>query len=1646
MFARINLILLTVAVLTLSRLGGAAQLSDTPLVLKGSVPPNVLFALSVEFPTALIAAYQGTNDYTVGSEYLGYFDPDKCYTYDSTNAWFAPQSIATSHSCPSGKWSGNFLNWASMAGLDEFRYAMTGGNRSTDTATTTVLERTYQNNQGNYWSNKTFQGSGATPYLSTASLTLKNQNQGVNMVVVLGGSDTANCTNPTLSGSTFNCSISLNSNNDTSTCTAWTGAGTSASPYQCTTFGAWSGGETFASVTPGTKSSAAGATVTGTVTCASPTYVSNNFGCTLTLSPGGATGTCNSWGGNGSSATPFICNDFGTFGGATFVTTSTTTSSFSGTVTTYTTTTNNNKTCTVTNGSTMTVTCPLSTAHNAVCTFARPANAGGPYQCTGTWSSSGGEINITASPAANSPTVSYTNSSKTRTYYTNYDLTFDAPGTSTQTLYYKSSYSGSDTPAYYYYSTYTLAISGTDTYAVRVKVCDSTVGLETNCKQYGTSYKPTGVVQDNGDTMRFGVFSYFNAADIDNAVMRSKLKFVSPLMYSPAGGSIDNANKEFSSTDGTLIANPDPTEASSSYNGAVSNSGVINYINKFGSISHSYKQYDPIGKLYYEALKYLRGLQPTTDFYNGVTAANNSDNFPVITSWDDPIQYSCQKNYIITMGDKNTWCDKRQPSGALTNSTTACNAYTDANSHAHVADAGSLSGDTGVNVATWTNNLGNVEGYSNLATTKTGASTSASFFMSGLAYWAHYQDIRPDDATKPATLGTQSVKTFIIDVEESKALGNPSPHPTTSSPDAVPTTLGSQFWYAAKYGGADSFDSNGKPQGWSTSVSIGAPYATYTDLWPKTLLRAGDPDAMISAVRSAVTSIQAEIGSEAALAQSSGDLRTSGGAYIYRAIYNSGGWTGDVQAFTINSSGVISSTPAWTAATQIPSVTASTDNRLVLTYNDGLTPTGAAESSTNAHKGVLFSANNFSDLSSRQQDLLNRDGVAALDNRGTDRVNYLKGDASNERPSGYQWRTRSSKLGDIINSNPSYVGQPIPNLSGSGYNTFAQSVASRKPMIYVGGNDGMLHGFDASATGTSGANPGQELIAYVPSGVYRNLSQLMEPAYSHKYFVDNSPAVSEACFGSCGGASDWKTVLVGALNAGGQGVFALDVTDPTKFSTTNTSIGNLVLWEFNDKDDADLGYTYSRPLIRKMNNGKWAAIFGSGYNNTTADGRASSTGRAYIYALFIDGPGAGNTWGTPCAVLSGGVSCSAPYNYFKLELKAPGEPSTLPLSPPNGLSSLVAIDGDNSGTVDFLYAGDIQGNVWKINVANSDPANWGVALTSSGTPIPLFTAKDGTGSSANAQRITSGFEVSRHPNGGYQILFGTGSYIFTTDPLPDASSTAFRTQTVYGIWDNLDGTQVTRSQLQSQVQITSQVSGGFTYYIQSNCSPNYTTTARDTGDGTSTGCPTSVMWPATSQNSSNLPQRGWLFDLPNNGERVVMDHPILQGGIVTFTTLTPSTDPCSGNTQGIMYDLSYLTGGRTANPVYDLSGSGNYSQNYLTITSVGGTTLSTSQLIAPSGKTITGGASDTPIRFTLPPGAAPTGGSGSTTAACADFKPGWGCLSQLVSRRGCTRWVTDITSNEILGTTASSATGGLAGTKKCISMPTGRVSWRQILQ
>jgi type IV pilus assembly protein PilY1 len=1723
----------------------AGTLSQLPLSLKSGVPPNIMFALSVEFPTAITPAY-GKNSsnstdssYSRSNTYLGYFDPNKCYSYNATatagnTGYFVPGYIAGStdgtsfsyparsgevqYACVNNYWSGNFLNWATMAGLDEFRYAMTGGNRvmdlpnsSTNPGGLTVLERSYQTSQGSNFITKSYTEDGFTTIYNAAStLTITSKGQGVQMSVAVGGSlaDVATCSTP---GGAHGCdaanAFTLQNSGSPVTCSTWTGSGTSAAPYKCTAFSSGLTSVTAGSAVSELPTATGGAASPGTLTASCSGMVSGAPNCTFTTS-NGWTGTCAYWLGDGVTQ-PYTCSAF-TFPANEFfsVTSPTIPGACGGNCLTFPGTSpfaNSSVTCTVSTsgtGTALTTTCTSTDGYSTTGTCSGAAyggsgTSGSPFSCATLAVVSPAGDSFSAISSATSAQYG----SPAKYFNTKYTFTNNVPVNVNYINLYTGNYK---TTGIYYVSEYSVNDAATNIYNVRVQVCSTSVGVESNCTLYGdnATWKPTGVLQGNGNTMRFGVTSYFNANDIDNAVLRAKAKYLAPQQFLSAGTFTPNAASEWSATDGTFVNNPDSGDSASWKTGLTpTNSGVINYINKFGSTSASYKTYDDIGKLYYETLKYFRGGNytaatsgtftpaPTADFYNGTTQAN-SDGFPVITTWDDPIKYSCQKNYIITMGDAHTWCDKRLPGGTYSsNGNSVCNAYTDSNSHAHVSDLGSLPGDTGItgtingttiNSASGTNDatnaVGSMEGISVGAQNMTGAG-GASYYIGGLAAWAASNNIRPDMA---ANTSPMHVKSFIIDVQE-----------------AGDCAYQKQFWLAAKYGDPNdyTFSSTGvatwnSAASWYNSIpgnSISCSYdsppnygsTTLSMNWPKNLLSAGDPVSMVNSVKSAIQSIAAEQGDEAALAQSAGTLNTGTGAYIYQAVYNSGGWTGDVRAFIINQNGVVSTTPDWSASQMLPQPSA----RKVFSFNR----------TTNA--GISFapdSSGGLSNFDSYEQGLLNTSNLGVVDSLGVDRVKYINGDMSNEAylPSttgatttntqaNHGWRSRvavgsacnytvvpytcpvlasyssgpTGQLGDVIDSNPLYVAAPSASYPDATYKTFATASAqvSRTPMIYAGGNDGMLHAYNAAYTITAStglpahtASTGTEVFAYVPYATYPNLNKLMNPTYAHTFYVDGNPVSADVCVSSAGvcdgisGTDTWKTILVGGLNAGGQGIYALDITNPVAGFTTSN-----VLWEFTNLDDPDLGNTFSMPIIVKLNNKRWAVIFGNGFNSVDLAGNPGNN-KAYLYILYVD------------PKLSSTQKWVLNTNYFKIALPSPGavtSPCTAsvggpgPCNPSNGLAGVVGVDTDFNGTVDFVYGGDRNGNMWKIDLSSSTPSSWAPpASPPSSTNLvwgpsysgtPLFSANDGAG---HLQQITTTPKIGNHPSGGYMILFGTSSWIDTTDPNPQ-NGALFYTDTLYGIWDQNTGAASSpatgRGVLQRQANLgvnfldsttgatcTSGAVNCLANYIRSSCLPNYTTTATTQNAWGTVGalnylCPQYVPVPQSSgvyTAGSTIPlgsptgtpeQFGWFFDLPGNGERSHSDPPSLTGANIDFTTLTPSTNPCAGNTVGNDYIFSYLTGAAPGAGIFSIPG---------TTLSISGSVLwtppgsSTAIPVVVSGQSLAGGAALNGLAFAATP---PAGTLGSTTVpptncvsisdciaknntgGAQNYIPGWGFESNL---------------------------------------------------
>jgi type IV pilus assembly protein PilY1 len=627
---------------------------------------------------------------------------------------------------------------------------------------------------------------------------------------------------------------------------------------------------------------------------------------------------------------------------------------------------------------------------------------------------------------------------------------------------------------------------------------------------------------------------------------------------------------------------------------------------------------------------------------------------------------------------------------------------------------------------------------------------------------------------------------------------------------------------------------------------------------------ANSPGAVTADLQTIITTILAATQSTASAAVNSTGLNTN--SVVYQSQFTTSDlyqdWTGNLYAFPINSTtGVVNTSPTaalWSAQTQLDAQTWNL-GRFIATWDPV------------AGQGTPFEWNSGTPTA----------GIAATttlgqvletftpDTNGQDVLQYLRGSSAQELRNGGQFRNRTHKLGDIVSSDPLYIGPPSSNNETASYVAFAQTYQNRQPMIYVGANDGMLHAFNATN--------GSELFAYIPRGAYSNLTLLANPYYNavHQFYVNGSPQASDVQFSD----SSWHTLVVGAEAQGGGSIYAIDVTNPAAI-TTETVLANDVLWDFTD---ADMGLGFSTPALTNTADG-WQVFVGNGYN--------SRNQKPFLYAI---NPQTGATT-------------------TKIDLCA-AVPTACNLSASNGLSSVIAVNssGQLTQNSNLVYAGDLQGNLWRVNIASSNPASWTVTV--------MFQARD---SSNHVQPITTSPVATLNPR--YPAVLGTMVYFATGQLLgtPDLAST--QVQTIYGIFDP---------------------SAGYS-------SPLQRTSAALENEPLSYAYSNSAAYVVTGNALSIPTQEGWFVDLnlpacsscvpaqpAHTGERGVTDPRIESGGALVLTTYQPNSNVCTAGGSSYLYVLNYA-GGSFTSPQFDINNNG-------TITSADAATSSSGATLIPAG-------------------------------------------------------------------------------------------------
>lgn len=527
------------------------------------------------------------------------------------------------------------------------------------------------------------------------------------------------------------------------------------------------------------------------------------------------------------------------------------------------------------------------------------------------------------------------------------------------------------------------------------------------------------------------------------------------------------------------------------------------------------------------------------------------------------------------------------------------------------------------------------------------------------------------------------------------------------------------------------------------------------------------------------------------------------------------------------------------------------------------------------------------------------------DGRGEDRLNFIRGDRTKEQKAGgtgATFRNRKSRQGDIVNSAIWYVGAPANGHAATSYRTFAAAHRTRLPMVYVGGNDGMLHGFSAE--------DGSEKIAYVPHGVLQNLAKLtdrIDPVYTHQYYVDGSPFTGDVDIGTT--SAQWRTYLAGTLGAGGRGYFVLDVTKPGPAKETSAvsneftevNAPNLVVLDktaaaigdalpsggkpADPNAHADIGHILGTPVvsesnqqralqITRTNNNRWALILGNGYNSLNE--------RPVLLIQYLDG---------------------------LKELKTiPAVATTSTEAVANGLSTPQFLDVNSDGAPDYVYAGDLRGNLWKFDISSGDATNWGVAFSGS----PLFTANY-SAAAGNSSRQPITVPPLLRPNrivGGLMVAFGTGQSL-TEEDRADRSK-----QSLYSVLDNTryvivaTGTDKGKVAIDSSNPVPSAVDGRSALVslgVDASSKIQGTGTAASRSFWKFTGSvagsertSTEVSYKCEADATNCTVKKGWFMDLPVDGERVTTNLDYFDGsGLLEIISEVPASGSATASGQEI---------------------------------------------------------------------------------------------------------------------------------------------------
>ena len=547
--------------------------------------------------------------------------------------------------------------------------------------------------------------------------------------------------------------------------------------------------------------------------------------------------------------------------------------------------------------------------------------------------------------------------------------------------------------------------------------------------------------------------------------------------------------------------------------------------------------------------------------------------------------------------------------------------------------------------------------------------------------------------------------------------------------------------------------------------------------------------------------------------------------------------------------------------------------------------------------------------------------------RGVDQAGYRSRQVDYDGDSTLEtWR-----LGDIVNSTPTYVGRPPEGYhllyGDDSYGAFLEQYMNRRGVIYLGANDGMIRAFNCgfydgdekAFTTMPDPNPdskvaytiGSELWAYVPYNLLPHMYWLTQESYEHIFYCDLKPRIFDARIFPVDAdhPAGWGTVMVVGMRFGG-GDITVDIdNDPATHADTRIMRSSYCIFDITNPEAAPellgeinlpgMGYTTCYPTAIPMENGTskdWYLVFGSGPvdtgvlneflmfgNRPTGDdalefGTSNQPGNLYVISLNKLATDK-QLWALNSTGDLTNVAAPVPVN-----IVASNDYTFLKLSAANSfISDPISVDYNFDYNADVAYFGTVSGS----DTFHGGPG-WGGKMRR----IVIDNDTTSTNWIADSVFLDSGKPITAAPSVAIDnksnrwVYFGTGRYFVRTD-----------------------GTN-TDQQGYCGLKEPSDASGGLTWAEIINPAVNLFLSSDYTvyEDGYALDASNNVTtWEDINITISDTAD-GWYYKFSNSNTERNLGQAALLGDILTFTTYMPSSDICSFGGSSNLYSLHYLTG------------------------------------------------------------------------------------------------------------------------------------------